>query len=59
MLTDAELKTAITGNGGIRYDGCSVTLPEAEGQEHRIELTVVFTYPFRLSDLTAPTPPPP
>jgi hypothetical protein len=46
--------TSLTGsNGGIRYEGCTVMPPEAEGREHRLELSVLFTYPFFLSDLSA------
>jgi hypothetical protein len=53
ILTDTTLAGAITTNGGIRYEGCSVTAPGAEAQEHQIELSVVFVYPFQLSDLAA------
>lgn len=53
VLSDDLLLSAASSNGGVRYEGCSVPPPDAEGREHRIELNLIFTYPFRLSDLAA------
>lgn len=51
VLSDATLRTLVTTNGGIRYEGCSEPDPLPESKEPRIELQVVFTYPLKLSDL--------
>jgi len=51
VLNDSELRTLVGSNGRIRYEGCLVAPPDAEAKEYRIDLTVVFTYAFRLSDL--------
>jgi hypothetical protein len=51
ILNDAELQTSVTSNGGIRYTGCVVPPPDAEGREFRIDLNLTFTYTFNLSDL--------
>jgi hypothetical protein len=51
ILTDAELLASVSSNGGIRYEGCVVPEPDAEAKEYRIDLSVVFSYRFRLSEL--------
>jgi hypothetical protein len=51
VLSDSELQMLTTSNGRIRYEGCLVAQPDAEGKEYRLDLTIVFTYPFRLGDL--------
>jgi len=51
VLRDAELKTLTGSNGGIRYEGCLVAPPDAEAKEYRLDITLVFTYLFVLSDL--------
>lgn len=53
VLTDAELIAATGRNGGIRYEGCLVPSPDPEGKEHRLDLTLVFAYPFKLADVAA------
>lgn len=51
VLRDAELKALTGTNGGIRYEGCLVAPPDAEGKEYRLDITLVFTYLFVLADL--------
>jgi len=51
VLNDTELRSLTGSNGRIRYEGCLVAPPDAEAKEYRIDLTVVFTYAFRLGDL--------
>lgn len=51
ILNDAALRSSVTTNGGIRYEGCTVQAPEAEAREYRIDLNFVFTYIFDLSEL--------
>lgn len=51
ILNDATLQASVTTNGGIRYTGCVVPPPDAEGREFRIDLNLTFTYPFNLSEL--------
>lgn len=51
ILNDAELQASVTSNGGIRYTGCVVPPPDAEGREFRIDLNLTFTYTFDLSGL--------
>jgi hypothetical protein len=53
ILTDSTLYDAVGINGTMRYAGASVAPPEAEGSEYIIHITIIFTYIFRLSDLTA------
>ena len=53
ILSDATLRTLVTTNGGIRYEGCGETEPTPESKEPRLELQIVFTYPLKLSDLAA------
>jgi len=53
ILNDAELIALVGTNGGIRYEGATVALPDAEAREYRITIDLVFTYPFYLSDLGA------
>ena len=51
ILRDSAILAAIGTNGRVRYEGCAVAVPDAEAQEHRIELSLTFRYPFRLDDL--------
>lgn len=51
VLSDATLRSSVGTNGSIRYEGCVVTPPDAEAKEHRLELSLTFTYAFRLDDL--------
>ena len=51
ILRDSTLLTAVGTNGRIRYEGCAVAVPDAEAQEHRVELSLTFRYPFFLDDL--------
>lgn len=51
ILTDATLDEYVSPNGGVRYEGSTVAAPAAEGSEYRIDMAVVFTYPFRVADL--------
>lgn len=53
ILGDATLRSLVTTNGAIRYEGCNETEPLPESKEPRLELSFVFTYPLRLSDLAA------
>jgi len=50
VLRDSELISLTGPNGGIRYEGCVVSPPDAEGKEYRVDLALVFAYPFRLAD---------
>lgn len=51
VISDAGILAAIGGNGEIRYEGCSLEPATAEAKERRLELNLVFMYPFRASDL--------
>jgi hypothetical protein len=51
ILADATLRSLVTTNGAIRYDGCNEVDPTPESKEPRLELQIVFTYPLRLADL--------
>jgi hypothetical protein len=53
VLADAVLLSVIplTGDGEIRYEGCTFEPSGAESREGRMELHFVFTYVFRASDL--------
>jgi hypothetical protein len=51
VLTDATLLASVSRNGGVRYEGCVVTEPDAEAKEHRMDLQLVFVYRFSLADL--------
>lgn len=53
ILSDATLRTLVTTNGGIRYEGCNEVDPTPESKEPRLEINIVFTYPLKLSDLSA------
>jgi hypothetical protein len=55
ILSDATLNSYVTnqGDGRIRYAGSAVAVPAAEGKEYRIDLSLVFTYVLRLSDIAA------
>jgi hypothetical protein len=52
ILTDPPLADFIAGAGSIRYEGAIVAPPTAEGNEYRMDLSLVFTYPFKLADIT-------
>jgi len=56
VLSDPELIAATGRNGGIRYEGCLVPSPDPEGKEHRLDLSLVFAYPFKLADVAAEVP---
>jgi hypothetical protein len=51
ILNDTALRSSVTPNGGMRYEGCVVPAPDAEAREYRIDLNLVFTYIFSLADL--------
>jgi hypothetical protein len=52
ILRDGTIRDAIgSPNGRMTYQGCTVLAPDAEAQEHRIELSLLFRYVFRLGDL--------
>lgn len=53
ILSDATLRTLVTSNGGIRYEGCNEVEPTPESKEPRLELQIAFTYPLKLADLAA------
>jgi len=53
VLSDDALRTAVGTTGRIDYQGCIVLPPDAEALEHRIDITFVFVYAFRLGDLAA------
>ena len=53
VLSDGALRDAVGSNGRIRYEGCVVLPPDAEAKEHRVDITIVFVYAFRLGDLAA------
>jgi hypothetical protein len=53
ILADTTLRSLVTTNGAIRYDGCNETDPSPESKEPRLELQIVFIYPLKLSDLAA------
>lgn len=51
IAEDATLRTILTTNGYIRFEGSSRPEPTPEGQEQRMDLNIVFGYPHRLVDL--------
>jgi len=51
VLNDTELRSLVGSTGRIRYEGCLVAPPDAEAKEYRLDITIVFTYAFRLGDL--------
>lgn len=53
ILNDTDLRANVTTNGGIRYEGCVVPAPDPEAREFRIDLNLVFTYVWSLSELSA------
>lgn len=53
VLSDATLRGYVGRTGGIRYEGCSVPEPTPETKEPRMDISIVFTYPFRVSDLSS------
>lgn len=53
ILSDTSLRSLVTTNGAIHYDGCNETDPSPESKEPRLELQFVFSYPLKLADLTA------
>lgn len=48
---DSELLALTGSNGEIRYEGASLEDPEPEGREARMEIALVFVYPFDASAL--------
>lgn len=52
IFEDATLLALVGGdNGELRYEGASFEEPEAESREARMEVNIVFQYPFMVSDL--------
>lgn len=51
VLSDGQLRDAVGTNGRITYQGCVVLPPDAEAKEHRLDITLTFSYAFRLGDL--------
>jgi hypothetical protein len=51
VLEDATLLSLVTTNGEISYEGANLEDPEAESREGRMEISLVFVYPFRASAL--------
>jgi hypothetical protein len=51
ILRDSTILGAVGSNGRATYTGASVMVPDAEAQEYRIELSMLFRYVFRLDDL--------
>lgn len=51
VLSDGTLRDACGTTGSISYQGCIVLPPDAEAKEHRIDITLVFVYAFRLGDI--------
>jgi hypothetical protein len=51
LLDDPELVALLDPSGEIRYEGCTFEPITAESREARMGLSLVFTYPFRVSDL--------
>lgn len=52
ILNDTSLQSLVGTSGAMWYRGCSVPEPSPETKEPRLDLTFVFTYVLRLSDLT-------
>lgn len=51
-VLEDETLLALTGtNGEIRYEGASLEEPEPEGREARMEISLVFVYPFNAATL--------
>jgi hypothetical protein len=50
ILNDATLINAVTN---MQYVGASVAPPAAQGREYIIQVSITFTYTFKLSDLAA------
>ena len=53
VLADSALITATGTNGRIQYEGCAVVPPDAEAKEHQLDISLSFTYAFKLDDLAA------
>jgi hypothetical protein len=53
LLNDATLLGYLGTNGRVRYGGCTVAAPTAEGREYRIDLSLLISYVFRLQDIAA------
>ena len=53
LLADPDLKALLEPNGAINYEGCTFEPITAESKEGRMELNIVFTYTFRISDLSS------
>lgn len=53
IFNDATL-TGLLFDQEIRYQGCTLVPADVtEGRETRLEVEIVFTYPFRVSDFTS------
>lgn len=51
-LNDIGLRNILGANGAMRYAGCSTPDPSPESRFPRLDLTFIFSYPLKLSDLT-------
>lgn len=51
ILTDAELKQIVGGNGEIRYQGCSTDLEKGQSMEGEMHLHFVFRYRLAPAEL--------
>ena len=52
VLSDADLRTLVGTNGRVHYAGCERLPAGPESKEGRMEVTFVFTYVLRLTDLS-------
>jgi hypothetical protein len=50
VLNDATLRSLVGTNGDIQFEDFSIDEPDPETREYRATMTMVFTYPFRLSN---------
>src|SRR4029077_13936328 len=53
LLADPDLMALLEPNGAINYEVCTFEPITAESKEGRMELNIVFTYTFRISDLSS------
>jgi len=51
VLSDTILRGYVGTVGGIRLEGGAVEPPAPESKEPRLDLSIVFTYTFKLGDL--------
>lgn len=51
VLTDATLRDYVGTVGGMRFEGTAVEPPSPESKEPRMDINIVFTYVFKLTDL--------